>query len=340
MMSNPLVAALKINVFSVQNGKGLELDRCIINEALTDLGCEVYSRDLFTKLDEQAGSVDINIFFEHLSPSWFPKAKVNWFIPNPEFYVQDRALLDQIDLVLCRTRFVEKIFSSLNKNTYFIGFTSTDCYNPDIKKASTRCLHLAGGSPFKGTQAVIGAWASFRKSPFLIAVRHNVKSPFFDRNVQWISKKIPLSRLRTLQNRCGIHLCPSQAEGFGHYIMEAMSTKAVVITTDAPPMNEFITDRRCLVPCKLAQSSNLAYRFFVDSQDLQKTVQKVMSLSPRERQRIGKRNRAQYRKITREFYRNIRKLIQKTSKKLAVESTPVEIIQVQDMNIQDMNISV
>ena len=59
-------------------------------------------------------------------------------------------------------------------------------------------------------------------------------------NIDFIHDFLPKSKLQALQNQCGFHICPSETEGFGHYIMEALSCSAVVVTTNAPPMNEFI----------------------------------------------------------------------------------------------------
>ena len=52
----------------------------------------------------------------------------------------------------------------------------------------------------------------------------------------------PLSSedLKTEMNAQGVHLCPSEREGFGHYINEARATGALVVTTDFAPMNELI----------------------------------------------------------------------------------------------------
>ena len=61
-------------------------------------------------------------------------------------------------------------------------------------------------------------------------------------NVTIVRQKMPLPELRRLMATTGIHVCPSACEGFGHSINEARSLGAVVVTTDAPPMNELVTD--------------------------------------------------------------------------------------------------
>src|SRR6202011_4092360 len=65
--------------------------------------------------------------------------------------------------------------------------------------------------------------------------------------------------LRTLQNSHRFHLCLSEAEGWGHYIAEAMSVGAVTFTCDAPPMNELVgAERGVLVGVHLGERHNLA----------------------------------------------------------------------------------
>ena len=53
--------------------------------------------------------------------------------------------------------------------------------------------------------------------------------------------------LRTLQNSHRFHLCLSEAEGWGHYIAEALSVGAITLTCDAAPMNELVTAERGLL---------------------------------------------------------------------------------------------
>jgi len=50
--------------------------------------------------------------------------------------------------------------------------------------------------------------------------------------------------IQFLQSIADVHMCPSLIEGWGQYIDEGRRAKAVVLTLDAPPMNELISDRR------------------------------------------------------------------------------------------------
>lgn len=301
---------LRVNIFSVNNGKGLEASRQILKKALQDIGHNVFEKSFneMPKLNESC--VDINIFFERLNPKWYSYANLNWFVPNPECYVQDPAFLDAIDLILCRTHEVERIFKSKDKKTYFLGFTSQDCFRNFIEKDFSVCLHLAGGSPCKGTGAIVEAWHNQMLMPNLVLVVHNSAPLLNQDNVQWISKKIPVKVLRYFQNHCGIHLCPSQVEGFGHYLMEAMSANAVVITTDAPPMNEFITDVRCLVPYQYTAPVSLGILYFIDPKQFKNTLISLMALPEDELKKIGENNRSMYLQKTQEFYENLKSLMQ------------------------------
>lgn len=300
---------LKINVFSCNNGKGLQASRQILKQALSEMGHEVYEKEHDTQRGVNDPQVDLNIFFELIPSDWLSLATANWFIPNPEWYVQEMSLLDGVDLILCRTREVERIFQSLNKRTFYIGFTSRDCEKTQVNKDFFSCLHIAGGSKFKGTEAIVHAWRSNPYMPDLKLVLH-FEFPFiFQKNLKWITERIETDNLRELQNTCGIHLCLSETEGFGHYLMEALSTGAVVVTTDAPPMNEFVTDPRCLVSYHSTEPMQLGIRYFADADQLRDKVLYLMSLSPDELKKIGDNNRLMYMKKTQEFYDNLKKLM-------------------------------
>jgi len=55
-----------------------------------------------------------------------------------------------------------------------------------------------------------------------------------------------------LQAAAWLAVCPSMAEGFGHYINEARLNQVNVLTLDAPCMNELITDKSQLIPARLS----------------------------------------------------------------------------------------
>lgn len=87
------------------------------------------------------------------------------------------------------------------------------------------------------------------------------------------------AELRELQNANLFHLCPSETEGFGHYIVEALSVGAVVLTTDAAPMNELVTEERgVLIPYSHTDRQHLATRYLVDAQALEAAVSTVLAM--------------------------------------------------------------
>lgn len=299
---------LKINIFSDSNGRGLETDQNILKNALERLGHTVNSVS-FDNISKPIDA-DINIFIEFITLHYIRKAKTNWFIPNPEWYRQNLELLDQMDLILCRTKEVERIFQQLNKKTFFLSFTSPDCYREEVEKDYELCAHLPGASIQKGTAAITNIWESNPQFPPLVIVNFlDYFLPISLVNLTWIPYRLPVDEFRVLQNHCGLHLCLSETEGFGHYLMEAMSTGAVVVTTDAPPMNEFINDPRCLVPYSKTTLQRLATNYYVDQDLLEAKINSLMQLSHEELRRIGLNNRKQYLKTQQEFYSNLEKLL-------------------------------
>lgn len=297
---------LRINLFCEARG-GLERDRVILKRTLESFGCSVNC----LSSDRNVPLADINIFCETLRPKSFPAAAENWFIPNPEWYGQEKKLLDEVDLILCRTHEVERIFSELKKKTFYLGFSSPDHYDPNQAKEYTSCLHLAGTSWQKGTEAILGAWAQHPEFPYLNIVRFPEHKRSVPANVAWINHWLPEVELRSLQNACGIHLCLSETEGFGHYLMEGMAVEAVVIATDAPPMNEFITDPRCLVPYTAWRKQLLGTNYYVHAADIEAKMEEILKLPKEELKAIGRANRKNYLKRQQKFLENVARLLKK-----------------------------
>lgn len=297
---------LKFNLISEFNGKGLEAHQRILAEAIEKLGHQV------TKMswnETQKSGADINIFFERIKSEKLSWAKINWFVPDPEWYTQDLKLLNKMDLIVCFTHEAERIFRGLNKATYYLGFTSVDCYQPEIQKDYFHFLHLAGEGFFRGTTVLQKIWLSNPYLPLLTVIRHPSDFVSQQSNLQWIPYRVPLEQLRLLQNQCGIHLCPTETEGFGHYIMEAMSAGCVVLTTNAPPMNEFIHDPRCLIAYSSVSPMNLGTSYHVDPKDLENKLAHLMSLPPTELASIGLNNRMIYLQKKQEFHENLKELL-------------------------------
>lgn len=306
------LTSLNVNIIShsLQNGAGKQVDVTILKGELERLGHRVNLCD-YEKI-HHIPSVDINIFLAQCVPSWFSKAKLNWFIPNPEHCHASLKDIKKFDLILCKTKECLRIFKRLNKNTYYLGFTSIDRHEPLIAKDFSKYIHVAGKSGTKGTVEVLQAWRNHLEFPDLILIKHTEINAQIPRNVKLIKERIPEASLIGLQNECGFHLCPSKTEGFGHYIMEGMAAEAVIISTNGPPMNEFIKDKRCLVKYKKKGQRKLGITYTIDEKHLASVIKALQKLPHEELRKIGQNNRQEYLRRTAEFKQNFENLINKT----------------------------
>jgi hypothetical protein len=95
-----------------------------------------------------------------------------------------------------------------------------------------------------------------------------------------------------------------------HIIGEGMSCGAVVVTTNATPMNELVTaDRGALVNVEGSEPMLLGTKNFVNVHDLERTLSEVFAMSSREREALGDRARRWYEGQHAEFVDRLRSLI-------------------------------
>ncbi|WP_107671132.1 glycosyltransferase [Cyanothece sp. BG0011] len=306
----------KINIITVDNNGGLTRDAKILKSILDNAGFKVsvfevgkptighklhkiysYGELFFSENFKGSPPYDVNLFLQDVIPTWFSYAKVNCLIPNQEWF-RDEFLpfLPKFDYILCKTKYAQSIFNELGCRTEFISFTSLDCWDQQQEKNYDQFFHLAGSSSIqKGTKTIIDLWSRHPEWPCL-TIRQKKKSfhaavP----NIQYIHNFLDDETLRKYQNKVGIHLCPSEAEGFGHYILEAMSTKALTLTTNAPPMNELITDERgLLVNYQQTKPQRLGTNYYVDPQHLEEKIEEILSMSYQQRKELAEKARNWY----------------------------------------------
>jgi glycosyltransferase involved in cell wall biosynthesis len=239
---------------------------------------------------------DLAIHLERVAPWWWNgKAKQHVLIPNQERYpIRLIKKLKHIDHVWCKSRHASEIFSQHHASVSYLGFTSEDrnleTESPDYHSF----IHLAGRSTLKNTELILNLWQKHPEWPRLTLIQHPDNAPkIVPDHVHLISKYLPDSDLKKLQNSHGIHLCPSLSEGWGHYIVEAMSCRAVTITTDGPPMNEIVTPSRgILVPSTHSEPRHLGSNFHADPSALEKIIQTIITQPNLQKNELGNRARA------------------------------------------------
>jgi hypothetical protein len=255
---------------------------------------------------------DINLFLEDLDPSWFRHARGNYLIPNQEWFrYRWLPYLLKVDGVLAKTRVAYRTFAALGCPTQFISFTSEDRFLPQVEKDYNACFHLAGNNPHKGTETLLAVWARHPEWPTLHVVqsqRHAQPTPAA--NIHHHVGYLDDDQLQQYQNRCGIHLCPSSVEGFGHSIGEALSCGALVVTTDGPPMNELVTPQRgLLVNYRTTRRHRLGRTYRVDPDQLERCIQQILAMSRSQKRVLGERARAWYLENHHAFQRNLQRCL-------------------------------
>jgi glycosyltransferase involved in cell wall biosynthesis len=314
---------MRVCVIAANNGAGLSRDLELISQTLAAAGYEVSIRALgrgklrkwFRPLRVRAGNAwhallgrrcafGANLMLEHIRPEYLASADLNFLIPNPEYLTEaDRALLPRIDRVFAKTRHSESIFNDLGCVTEFIGFTSEDRSQPEVARQHA-FLHVPGRSGAKGTQAILEAWRAHPEWPPLTVVQsaHLARPGRPAANITHIMKYLDDDQLKRLQNAHRFHLCPSETEGFGHYLVEALSTGAVTLATDGEPMNELVTAQHgLLIPVARTGRQGAARTWLVQTHEIEAAVLRALSLAETECDAIGAAARRFYSENDRSF---------------------------------------
>lgn len=283
-----------LNIVARTNGVGLDRDVDLVHDIATSAGYEVtlsHSRSIpfYANRVGQKHKYDANIFLERIFPRWLRSARLNLLIPNQERFPQRHVpRLKKIDHVICKSDHALEIFSKIHPSCHLTRFTSSNLHDPAIPRRQNAILHLAGKSTLKGTESILELWKKHPEWPTLTLLQHKDNAPkSVPENVNLITDYLSDKDIVKLLNEHPIHLCPSLSEGWGHYIVEAMSCGALVITTDGPPMNELIRpERGILVNAPKTEARHLGTNFIVTPSTLEATIERVLTMPCKERESL------------------------------------------------------
>jgi hypothetical protein len=294
------------NLITSFNGAGLGKDAALLKQLLESLN---YSAACTQFTNVPAGEhFDVNIFLEVVNPDWLSHATQNWIMPNSEWwYPQWDPLLPQISKVLCKTIDCQRIWTPKvgADRVIYTSFESNDLFQADIRRKPA-FFHLAGNSEAKNTAVILTAWQQFAL-PYPLFISAEVPG------IREWCQKIPAvtfdsrfddATTKQLQNECRFTILPSRNEGYGHALHEALGCRGVVLTTDAPPMNEFAgIDKRALLPVwRTYPRYGITTFYEVSPLGLRDTVQRMVAMGEDDLDQIGDAARAAF-LADRKFFR-------------------------------------
>lgn len=324
-----------VRVLAKQLKSGLELDAEVLKSVFPAATVIIMVKDIV--LDP----VDIQFHLEHYLGRQV--AKREYVFVNQEFFYEWdlEALVAGHATALCKTLYARNVLAALGVEGVFTGFTSPDIRDKSVVRDPHLVVHLAGLSWLKGTLEVLRAWfeqgGANLDATLFITCQQADYAPVSDALAYWDMQgavpgaeyrgitglerkgnvylarhRLPLETIIDLANAAAVHLCPSLTEGWGHIVNNARAVGAVVVTTDAAPMNELV-DNDCgfLVATNGERATTLGdlnpvqRKFYpsaiaalkvtpVDEKELMRAVKSAFALSAEERTRLGAGARRRY----------------------------------------------
>jgi hypothetical protein len=312
----------RVNVILWKHRGGQVAGADIVQKLLQSVGCE--TRLIITSQDQpdERYRADVNLFSSELHPDWLKLAKKNVLLANHEQDARqssqppsDRCSLEKaeqvehlrrVDTIFAKSRYAERLYRDFGLPATYVGFTSRDRLLPEVERSDREWLFLIGDNHRnKDCPTVMNVWRADPTLPLLHVVtsRGPRDTPFPALpNVQYHLQHLSDDETRRLQNRCRVHVCATRMEGWSHAIVEGMSCGAVVMTTDAPPMNEHIDGRTgVLFAAESRSPHNLDYVHKISPSALSGAARGVMAMPDEMKRRIGANARAYFERAAREF---------------------------------------
>lgn len=248
---------MRVNIIgNHRKGTGVSQDVRILHGLIAHvLGKETQIRHV-PHYYPQCPEAEINFFIEVITPSLFPYASKNIWIPNPEWtYKTWEPYAKMVNEIWVKTHEAEKIFADWGVTTRYIGWTSIDKVQPE-KKNYHKAIVPVGKNVWRNPKPIIQAYMRmaqqkpdmYRALPELHIVHWNEYVPLapipepYQGKIKLHSEVLSEKDYDDLLQECGLCICMSATEGFGHAVNEAMSTGSIVMLSPIDAFRELSDD--------------------------------------------------------------------------------------------------
>jgi glycosyltransferase involved in cell wall biosynthesis len=326
--------AMKFTVYFSSTGFGLRKDALILSDAFKHFGYEVdivempvgarrfgglrgllmkvlkafnvlfFYKAVQTALWPKSSAIGIHlesIFYEKLY-----RAEKHILIPNQEWFeVSHLALLPYIKVVWTKSKFAQEIFTQYKRPIFYISFCSIIAeVEPGVTKQRDYFFARTGNSWYRGAHNLIKVWSLHPEWPPLkLVIDPSVRPAEKPENIEYLDVFPRSEDFVRFASSSLFHIYATETEGFGHSILEAMGYGAVVLVTDAPPMNEIANDScAVMLQAQYSGQKSIAPRFSVVPSALEDAVEKVLAMDAESIARLTVAGQQRALNFKKEFY--------------------------------------
>jgi len=259
----------------------------------------------------QCAQAEVNFFIETINPALFPYAAKNVWIPNPEWtYKTHEPYARMVDEIWVKTREAETLFAEWvpTATVRYIGWTSIDKVMP-VRKNFHKALVPVGKNVWRNPLPILQAYHRIHQTnPILFRNLPELHVVYIPQAVtippipESIASKVVLhaglmeeKEYDELLHECGLCICVSATEGFGHAVNEAMSAGSVVMLSPIDAFQELTKDALWVSELKRTPHPQcLGTLYDVDVKSIMDTLEYYDDMSFLQRKEVSAKMRALY----------------------------------------------
>jgi hypothetical protein len=274
---------------------------------------------------------EVNFFIEVVNPSLMSYAKKNIWIPNVEWtYRSWEPYVLMFDEIWTKTPDATELFKKLTEGSSTkvvqIGWLSPDKTFQE-KKNYSKAIVLVGKNIYRNPKNLLSAYLEIQKTEPKIYAKlptlHIAYNPDrltvdvpaeLDTKIKVLASELSQKEYDELLAECGLAICISAAEGFGHAVNEALSSGCNVLLSSIEPfksLTSHMTDAALFADIQGSGSSRECYGNFITTSvvGIVKCLKTYVSRDLGTRKSVSKIAREAYDKNNIEFIKTVVPLV-------------------------------